>query len=97
MRQTEPKCAYGVRPSKKEGLMSSDKGKIIPSEDWPPYKWLWTRFGGRPWTHIMRDNPKSFLAVFIPVVLLLLFWNGWKYWKTLLIFAVGFLTGHVWW
>jgi hypothetical protein len=24
-------------------------------EDWGPYKALWSRFGGRPWTQLSRD------------------------------------------
>ena len=30
-------------------------GLLDRFEDWKPYKAVWTRIGGRPWTHIARD------------------------------------------
>ncbi len=71
--------------------------EIMPSENWPPYGWLWERIGGRPWTHIMRDNPKAYLAVLLPVILVIVAWNARRFWPIFVSFVLGFLTGHVWW
>lgn len=70
-------------------------------EEWGPYKAIWSRFGGRPWTHIMRDHPAYFFAALIPTLILLFFYTGKKHWLKLvwacLLFFLGLLTGHVWW
>ena len=38
-------------------------------EHWPPYEVLWSRVGGRPWTHIIRDtqvkHPLAWLLGFL--------------------------------
>lgn len=73
------------------------RGRLVPSEQWPPYRWLWTRVGGRPWTHIMRDNPRTYFATLLPLLGLVIAWNGRRFWPVLAAFAIGLLTGHVWW
>ncbi len=79
---------------------------IIPAEDWPPYRWLWTHVPlarhpdtgePTPWTHGFRRNTKAWLPVF-GVVLVWLTWGGRPaWWRTLLGFGLGFLAGHIWW
>jgi len=63
-----------------------------------PYKWLWSRIGGRKWTWIMRDfayqNP--FLLIMIAFALgialhSLVEWND--VWK----FFAGLLLAHLFW
>lgn len=80
--------------------------KIIPAEDWPPYRWLWTRVvlardpntgEATPYTHGFRRNTKTWLPVFA----LFLAWNLWgaraSWWRVLLAFLLGALAGHLWW
>ncbi len=66
------------------------------------YDWLigWSS-DGKPWTHIMRDNPWIFW-VFAPIVLAILFFVVPRYaygrlWMVTAAFLVGFLGGHVFW
>lgn len=73
------------------------KWEVIPSEEWPPYKWLWSRIGGRPWTHIMRDHPSLVVPVAVAMLVLACAWAGWHWWKVLLSFFLGMVTGHVFW
>ncbi len=46
-----------------------------------PYKWLWSKIGGRPWTYIIRDSyhahPLAWLAALLALGVLLghLFWG----------------------
>lgn len=67
------------------------------SEDWPPYRWLWRRVGGRPWTWIMRERPAAYLALAGPLLVVLAARAGARWWAVLAGFALGALTGHVWW
>lgn len=79
---------------------------VIPAEDWPPYKWLWTTVvlsrddegEPRPYTHGMRANWQTFLAVVL-VVLLIAAWNAKRHplWALLVVGLAMFLTGHVLW
>lgn len=66
------------------------------------YKWLWGKIGGRPWTYILRDAWHRLEGLWIigliacgavaahfcglPDVL-----------KALLIFAFGYIAGHLFW
>lgn len=81
------RCAHCGRPA----------STLIPSENWPPYRWLWERIGGRPWTHIMRDRPRTYAGFALPFLALLVLWNRRRWLPLLIGFAAGFLTGHVWW
>jgi hypothetical protein len=65
------------------------------------YESIWQWYPGRPWTHVMRDNPWIYavLAVSLSVVPFLLAPRGrWgRAFLTYVIFLVGFLGGHVFW
>jgi len=70
-------------------------------EDWPPYKWLWTRVGGQPWTWIMRGNQKQFPMLWILAAVILGLWIGYKcrgHWLYMLAaFVVGLMLDHLFW
>lgn len=78
---------------------------VIPAEDWPPYRWVWTRFGPtnpetgerHPFTHGARWSPLGWVLF----MLLVMGWLVWgargSWWRVLLAFALGFLAGHFWW
>lgn len=79
---------------------------LMPSEEWPPYRWLWRtvvlardpRTGEpTPYTHGMRRHPAATLAAMGAVLLVALLWNGRAHWRILAAFAVGALAGHVFW
>jgi O-antigen/teichoic acid export membrane protein len=63
-----------------------------------PYKWLWKRIGGRPWTYIMRDfayqNPIFLVLGFFLVGFVLGKYFHWSY--VVPIFG-GILLGHLFW
>jgi len=82
------------------------RGRVIPAEDWPPYRWLWATVvlardpetgQPTPYTHGVRRHPK----VWIPVCAVVLAWLVWSagrsWWRSLLAFAAGILAGHFWW
>jgi len=79
--------------------------KIVPSEDWPPYRWLWTHvvlarnFDGSPspYTHGMRRNPVKTIASIVAVLVLVVLWNARRFWPVIVSFATGLLAGHVFW
>lgn len=67
-----------------------------------PYKWLWTRIGGRPWTYILRDIWHKYELVWIAVIftggVLLGHYCGFKTVLTIgLSFLIGYLFGHLFW
>jgi hypothetical protein len=60
------------------------------------YQVLWSRLGGRPWTHIIRDDQRR-----QPLLYLVLFFSlgaalgrDWRFWAG---FGLGVLSGHFWW
>jgi len=67
-----------------------------------PYKWLWSKIGGRPWTYIWRDIYHQaeyiiqLLWFSVGVVVGINF--GWKlayiFWG---IYTIGFIFGHFHW
>ncbi|MBI4236462.1 MAG: hypothetical protein HY688_03795 [Chloroflexi bacterium] len=65
------------------------------------YEKLWRRIGGRPWTHIVRDeqrkDPLLFLLIFLGLGILLVKIAGKHWWQVLLGFLLGILAGHFWW
>lgn len=78
---------------------------LVPSENWPPYRWLWTRLvlardpesgEATPYTHGMRRHPLAFFSV-IALVLVVVAWNARARWRILAAFGAGLLTGHVAW
>lgn len=79
---------------------------IIPAEDWPPYKWLWSNLAlsrdeegnPRPYTHGMRANWQAFVVVTLLVVLIAA-WNVKRhpYWALAVVGLALLLAGHVLW
>ena len=67
-----------------------------------PYKWLWSKIGGRPWTYILRDLWHKYELVWIAVIftggVLLGHYCGFKTVLTIgLSFLIGYLFGHLFW
>jgi len=69
-----------------------------------PYKFVWMRIGGRPWTHISRDIYHKCEYI----VLTGLFTGGyflgssgllsWKWFLVLMaVYTIGFIHGHFFW
>ena len=65
------------------------------------YQWIWSRFGGRPWTYIIRDEAKAeplFLYwIFLAGGMVLAHFTGGYWWIALLVLALGELIGHLFW
>lgn len=81
------------------------KSSLVPSEDWPPYRWLWTHVRlardpetgePTPYTHGMRRHPAATLVALGLVVVVAAWWAR-RFWPVLLSFAAGALVGHVFW
>lgn len=67
-----------------------------------PYKWLWVRIGGRPWTYILRDLWHKYELVWIFILISIGVYMGHHYdWieviKIIGVFASGYLFGHLFW
>jgi hypothetical protein len=67
-----------------------------------PYKWLWTRIGGRPWTYIIRDFYHRYEWFWIAGLIYGGAWAGCRWGldtilKALAIFTLGYVTGHLFW
>jgi hypothetical protein len=67
-----------------------------------PYKWLWTRIGGRPWTYIIRDLWHKFELFWIISLICLGVYLGHHYdWmevtRLIVVFGIGYLFGHLFW
>ena len=67
-----------------------------------PYRWLWSRIGGRPWTYILRDAWARLEFVWIVGLVSLGIWLGHSYeWRQVmvgwLVFSIGYLGGHLFW
>ena len=67
-----------------------------------PYKFLWSRVGGRPWTFIIRDLWHKAEFVWIIGLIAVGVWMGHNLdWMRVLeimgIFTVGFIFGHFFW
>jgi len=78
---------------------------LVPSEDWPPYRWLWTNLRlardpatgePTPYTHGMRRHPATTIVVLALVVVVAAWWAR-RFWPVLLSFSAGLLAGHVFW
>ena len=67
-----------------------------------PYKWLWSRVGGRPWTFILRDFYHQF-EYFILLIPLLLGYYVQPYlcardlWIIIGALTIGYVCGHLFW
>jgi len=71
------------------------------SENWAPYKFLWCRIGGKPWTHIIRDAQRALPLPFLLAFLSTGIWVGIKlkeHWIYIVLgLVVGILVGHLFW
>ncbi len=79
----------------------------MPSEEWGPYKALWSEhlvlardeYTGRPvpWTHGVRRHWR----VWVPAFVVLVAWQAWgarsKWWRVVCAFLTGLLAGHFFW
>ena len=65
------------------------------------YKTLWQAIGGRPWTYIMRDIWHKYEGLCIIILVTLGALLGHWLWPLafwlLLIFAIGYIAGHLFW
>jgi len=65
------------------------------------YKALWSRIGGRPWTYILRDAWHKFEGLWIIGLVAIGAFMGHWLWESvfwlLLVFASGYVTGHLFW
>ena len=69
-----------------------------------PYKWLWGRIGGRPWTYIARDVYHKFEYIWLVGLFIGGFAvgiSGLVSWKWLLVimaaYTIGYIHGHFFW
>jgi len=67
-----------------------------------PYKWLWSRIGGRPLTYQLRDLWHKAEFVWIVALIAIGVWLGHQAnWldvlKILAIFTAGYIAGHLFW
>lgn len=85
---------------------------VIPAEDWPPYRWLWTHLvlardpetgEPTPYTHGVRRNTAVWLPILILLVVLVIVWLASRrfervpVWALVVLVALGLLAGHFWW
>ncbi|MFA7218376.1 MAG: hypothetical protein WC057_07260 [Dehalococcoidales bacterium] len=73
-----------------------------PLEQWKPYKWLWKRIGGRPWTWIMRDSQKANPLMWLLGMAFLVCWIIWILDRKprlacLVAFFIGLILAHLFW
>ena len=65
------------------------------------YKALWSRIGGRPWTYILRDTWHKFEGLWITGLVAIGALLGHWLWDLifwfLLVFALGYIAGHLFW
>lgn len=75
-------------------------------ERFPPYRWLWQRLGGRPWTWIIRSSGRFGLIAGVLIAGLLIapaaMWLyrrlGWRgLGLALCVLVAGLLLGHFLW
>ena len=62
------------------------------------YQHLWSRIGGRPWSYIIRENPRWGLAVGVGLAAIAFFSLRCSKPLILIVGAViGFILGHLYW
>lgn len=66
------------------------------------YRYIWSRIGGRPWTHITRDfcrsNPLALLIITSIIAILIgKTQKGWNLARVLLGIGAGIVIGHIFW
>ncbi len=65
------------------------------------YHSLWSKLGGRPWTHILRDTWYKLEGLWIiglvAIGALLGHWLWDLIFWLLLVFALGYIAGHLFW
>ena len=78
---------------------------LVPSENWPPYRWLWTHLvlarnydgSPAPYTHGVRRNKAIWVPIFAALLVVMLVQASSRWWRVLLAAALGFLAGHFFW
>ncbi len=74
---------------------------LIPNWTQWTYECIWANTTGRPWTHVMRDNPYLLMIPAAVIVLWLARFLPLKYWARVLlmfsVFGIAFVSGHVLW
>lgn len=78
-------------------------GWLDQFEDWPPYRRLWEQWGGRPWTHIVRDYLGRWPGINVYGFAMLsigLWLGGWGPGAALatagVLLLVALISGHLW-
>jgi len=61
------------------------------------YRAIWEPTAGKPFTHVMRENPGAYGLLLVAGLTRLTVAGGRQWWVVLLAFAIGLLTGHVFW
>ena len=69
-----------------------------------PYKWVWSRLGGRPWTYISRDLYHKGEYLWLVGLFTSGFTVGmsgrvsWRWFVVLMVtYTIGFIHGHFFW
>ncbi len=65
------------------------------------YQWLYSQVGGKPWTHIAREDQKKaplfYMLIFMAIGILIAKLAGKYWWLVIIGFALGVIVGHIWW
>ena len=65
------------------------------------YRKLWQSIGGRPWTYILRDIWHKYEGLCIIALVAIGALLGYRLWPfvfwLLLVFALGYIAGHLFW
>lgn len=83
----------------------------MPSEEWPPYKWVWSHLvlardpvtgEPTPYTHGVRRNKSVWVPIFLVLAVLLVVYGSTRrtrvhVWVLLVLLVLGFLGGHFFW
>ena len=83
---------------------------MMPSEEWGPYRWLWTHLvlatDGRgnavPYTHGIRANKRFWVPIFVLLFVVLFAYALSRRarvhaWVLVALALLGFLAGHFFW
>lgn len=67
-----------------------------------PYKWLWSKIGGRPWTFITRDVWHHYeyimqMAWFFIGIGVYHYFGWWGVLWFVLAYSFGYINGHFFW
>ena len=72
------------------------KNGQLPGPSW--YRWIYSHWGGKPWTWLVRDyQRKNPLLVMLAFMVLGIILAGTGQWWGLALFVLGVVIGHFWW